>query len=139
MLSRFCSSLVVVASIVLLVGCDVDSRNQTKPPLNTSTSVPPTATRLLPTNTATLTPTLEPTATRIPVFTLPPSTRPPTSPPTSPPCNIKGNISFNTGEKIYHVPGGEFYNSTVIDPRYGERWFCTEAEAVANGWRRSSR
>lgn len=23
-------------------------------------------------------------------------------------CNIKGNISYNTSERIYHVPGGEF-------------------------------
>lgn len=58
----------------------------------------------------------------------------------SPPagCNIKGNIAFNTGEKIYHVPGGIFYNETTIDPRYGEKWFCTEQEAINNGWRRSS-
>lgn len=59
----------------------------------------------------------------------------------SPPqgCAIKGNVSYDTGERIYHVPGGQFYNATVIDPRYGERWFCTEAEARANGWRRSAR
>jgi hypothetical protein len=24
-------------------------------------------------------------------------------------CDIKGHISFNTGEKIYHVPGQEYY------------------------------
>jgi hypothetical protein len=50
-------------------------------------------------------------------------------------CDIKGNVSFNTGEKIYHLPGDSFYGSTTIDPAYGERWFCTEAEALANGWR----
>ena len=50
---------------------------------------------------------------------------------------IKGNISLSTGEKIYHVPGGEFYDRTVIDEAKGERWFCTEAEAVAAGWRKS--
>jgi micrococcal nuclease len=52
---------------------------------------------------------------------------------------IKGNISQSTGEKIYHVPGGEFYDKTVIDEPAGERWFCTEQEAVAAGWRRSKR
>jgi micrococcal nuclease len=52
---------------------------------------------------------------------------------------IKGNISFRTGEKIYHVPGGEFYENTQINPQDGEQWFCTEAEAVAAGWRRSMR
>jgi micrococcal nuclease len=52
---------------------------------------------------------------------------------------IKGNISLRTGEKIYHVPGGEYYDLTVIDEAKGERWFCTEAEAVAAGWRKSKR
>jgi hypothetical protein len=54
-------------------------------------------------------------------------------------CDIKGNISLNTGERIYHVPGGEFYGPTVISPQHGERWFCSEQEARAAGWRRSRR
>lgn len=52
---------------------------------------------------------------------------------------IKGNISKTTGEKIYHVPGGEFYDKTVIDEAEGERWFCTEQEAIEASWRRSKR
>lgn len=52
-------------------------------------------------------------------------------------CDIKGNISINSGERIYHVPGQEFYDDTVIRTEYGERWFCTEAEARAAGWRRA--
>jgi micrococcal nuclease len=52
---------------------------------------------------------------------------------------IKGNISKTTGEKIYHVPDGEFYDKTVIDEATGERWFCTEQEAIEAGWRRSKR
>ena len=52
---------------------------------------------------------------------------------------IKGNTSQSTGEKIYHVPDGEFYDKTAIDEAAGERWFCTEQEAVAAGWRRSKR
>jgi hypothetical protein len=52
---------------------------------------------------------------------------------------IKGNISFRTGEKIYHVPGGAFYDDTQIATEDGERWFCAEADAVAAGWRRSMR
>lgn len=51
---------------------------------------------------------------------------------------IKGNISSG-GEKIYHVPGGSFYEQTVIDEAAGERWFCSEADAVAAGWRKSLR
>lgn len=49
---------------------------------------------------------------------------------------IKGNISAS-GEKIYHVPGGAFYDKTVVDETNGEHWFCTEAEAVTAGWRKS--
>lgn len=58
---------------------------------------------------------------------------------TKPGCNIKGNISHETGNKVYHVPGAEDYDSTVIDPTRGERWFCTESEAIANGWRKAPR
>lgn len=55
---------------------------------------------------------------------------------TSPHCRIKGNVSAR-GERIYHPPGCRYYGSTVIDPARGERWFCSEAEAVAAGWRRT--
>lgn len=54
-------------------------------------------------------------------------------------CHIKGNISYNTGERIYHMPGDEFYGPTIIDPLKGERWFCSEADAQAAGWRRAWR
>ena len=53
-------------------------------------------------------------------------------------CRIKGNISRG-GERIYHLPGGQYYDRARIDPAKGERWFCTEAEARAAGWRRSRR
>jgi micrococcal nuclease len=49
---------------------------------------------------------------------------------------IKGNINAE-GVKIYHVPGGGSYTATVITPANGERWFCTEQEAQANGWRKA--
>mgnify|MGYP000728184890 CR=1 FL=1 len=54
-----------------------------------------------------------------------------------PGCTIKGNISISTGKKLYHLPGMEDYKSTRIDPAKGERWFCTESEAIANGWRKA--
>jgi hypothetical protein len=54
-------------------------------------------------------------------------------------CSIKGNISYNSGEKIYHVVGQTFYDDTIISPDKGERWFCSEEEAVAAGWRKSRR
>jgi endonuclease YncB( thermonuclease family) len=53
-------------------------------------------------------------------------------------CRIKGNVS-SRGERIYHVPGGAFYSRTRIDTSKGERWFCSESEARAAGWRRSKR
>ena len=48
-------------------------------------------------------------------------------------CRIKGNVSQNG--RIYHVPGSPSYDQTKIDESKGERWFCTEAEARAEGWR----
>jgi len=57
----------------------------------------------------------------------------------SQPCDIKGNISIDTGERIYHVPGQKYYATTRISPQYGERWFCSEAEARAAGWRKARR
>lgn len=49
-------------------------------------------------------------------------------------CRIKGNIS-SSGEKIYHMPGTQSYESTKINLRKGERWFCSEHEALQAGWR----
>jgi len=51
-------------------------------------------------------------------------------------CNIKGNISTE-GEKIYHIPVCEYYSRTVITESKGERWFCSEEEALAAGWRKA--
>lgn len=55
-----------------------------------------------------------------------------------PDCPIKGNIN-SRGERIYHVPGGQFYDRTIVDQSKGQRWFCSEEEARAAGWRRSMR
>ncbi|MBX5155342.1 succinoglycan biosynthesis protein exoi [Rhizobium lentis] len=52
-------------------------------------------------------------------------------------CRIKGNISIDTGERIFHVPGQKYYEPTKITAKYGERWFCSEFEAWAAGWRKS--
>lgn len=59
--------------------------------------------------------------------------------PASGECNIKGNVSMDDGDRIYHVPGQRYYAETVINARHGERWFCSEAEARAAGWRKSRR
>ncbi|MDO0823088.1 nuclease-related domain-containing protein [Desulfosporosinus nitroreducens] len=44
---------------------------------------------------------------------------------------IKGNINAK-GEKIYHVPSGKYYDSTIP-----EEWFLTEKDAQQAGFRRS--
>jgi len=51
-------------------------------------------------------------------------------------CNIKGNISAS-GEKIYHLPECGSYAKTQIDEKRGERWFCSEEEALEAGWRKA--
>lgn len=48
-------------------------------------------------------------------------------------CLIKGNIS--SSGKIYHTPSSPWYDRTKINPAKGERWFCSEEEAEAAGWR----
>jgi endonuclease YncB( thermonuclease family) len=58
---------------------------------------------------------------------------PPMSQAPRPGCDIKGNISGNG--RIYHLPGGAYYARTRIDESRGERWFCSESEARAAGWR----
>ncbi len=48
-------------------------------------------------------------------------------------CIIKGNIS-GSGQ-IYHMPHNRDYARTRINLSNGERWFCSEQEARAAGWR----
>jgi endonuclease YncB( thermonuclease family) len=51
-------------------------------------------------------------------------------------CRIKGNVG-SKGDRIYHMPGDRWYDRTVITASKGERWFCSEGEAKAAGWRRA--
>jgi hypothetical protein len=53
-------------------------------------------------------------------------------------CRIKGNISAS-GARIYHRPGQRDYDATRIREEAGERWFCSEADARAAGWRAAKR
>ena len=51
-------------------------------------------------------------------------------------CSIKGNVSANG--RIYHMPGQRDYGRVTM--RGAEtRWFCSEDEARAAGWRRALR
>lgn len=48
-------------------------------------------------------------------------------------CAIKGNVTARG--RIYHMPWSPWYARVRLDAGRGERWFCTEAEAMAAGWR----
>ena len=48
-------------------------------------------------------------------------------------CPIKGNITSNG--YIYHAPWSPWYDRTRVHEAKGERWFCSEEEAVAAGFR----
>ena len=111
----------------------------------TDTPVPPTNTPSPPTSTPTA---ARPTNTPAPIVAPPVRTGPLVplftcaggcAEPPDPSCNIKGNISIASQEKIYHVPGQRNYDDTEISPEGGERWFCTEEEAIAAGWRKAMR
>ena len=55
----------------------------------------------------------------------------------SPECIIKGNVN-RQGERIYHLPGqGTYAKINMEDPR--KRWFCSEDDARAAGWRPAKR
>lgn len=49
-------------------------------------------------------------------------------------CTVKGNVDAE-GRRIYHMPWSQWYDVTTITAARGERWFCSEAEARAAGWR----
>jgi len=52
-------------------------------------------------------------------------------------CNIKGNVGRGAdAEKIYFLTHCQNYDRVMIDPRKGDAYFCTEAEAVEAGFRK---
>ncbi len=48
-------------------------------------------------------------------------------------CPIKGAI-HPSGARIFYPPGSRVYDRISIDSEKGERWFCTEQEALEAGW-----
>ena len=48
-------------------------------------------------------------------------------------CAIKGNVS-RSGQ-VYHMPWSPWYAKVSMALDKGKRWFCSEAEALAAGWR----
>jgi Staphylococcal nuclease homologue len=55
----------------------------------------------------------------------------------SPQCIIKGNVN-RQGERIYHMPGQLAYAHINMEDRR-KRWFCSEYDAQAAGWRPATR
>lgn len=55
-----------------------------------------------------------------------------TTNPSNPKCVVKGNLK--EGHRIYTVPGCRSYNTTEMRPTEGDRWFCTESEAIKAGF-----
>ena len=52
---------------------------------------------------------------------------------------IKCNINRATGEKIYHLPFDQKYDSVVIEEKKGECYAFTVQEAENKGFRRAFR
>jgi hypothetical protein len=50
---------------------------------------------------------------------------------------IKCNIARQSGERIYHLPFDQQYDSTVVEPERGECYVTTAGEAEAFGFRRA--
>jgi len=50
-------------------------------------------------------------------------------------CRIKGTVTANGG-RFYHTPLDDGFDSIRIDPKRGERLFCSDDEARQAGWKR---
>lgn len=119
-------------SIVLLIWfiLSVKSASQVEP-TPTSTAVPTEEEQTEVKNSVNVQPSVAPTLTPIPTPTINPKLL--IRYEEEGQCLIKGNIN-SKGEKIYHIPGSSSYASTKIDTKAGERWFCTEYDALRAGW-----
>lgn len=53
----------------------------------------------------------------------------------NPDCDIKGNAR---SDKIYYKPDCGFYNQVIVQLYLGDRWFCSEKEAIEAGYRKPS-
>ena len=73
----------------------------------------------------------------VPTATILPTRIPPTQTAKTEACLIKGNVSKRNGnQKIYHCPNWDDYSKTEVNRSEGDRWFCTEEEALAAGFRK---
>lgn len=58
--------------------------------------------------------------------------------PVDPNCRIKGNIDEDTHKKSYHLLSCRDYDRVTIDRDRGEKFFCNEKEAQADGFTKAS-
>ena len=49
-------------------------------------------------------------------------------------CLIKGNNREGYDTSIYKFPGCKSYNTTKVETDLGDRWFCSEEEAIEAGY-----
>jgi endonuclease YncB( thermonuclease family) len=49
-------------------------------------------------------------------------------------CRIKGTVAAD-GQRVYLVPDNPDYAAATVAEGRGERWFCSEMEAIGAGWR----
>ena len=48
-------------------------------------------------------------------------------------CLVKGNLD-KLDKRQYHLPGFRHYEQTVVNLEHGDRWFCSEEEAIKAGF-----
>jgi endonuclease YncB( thermonuclease family) len=53
-------------------------------------------------------------------------------------CVVKGVITEGE-QRIFYIPSDDTYNDYKVDPKKGERMFCSDDEAILAGWNRFPR
>lgn len=51
-------------------------------------------------------------------------------------CQIKGNLD-KLDHRWYHLPSFRHYDQVKVNLDHGDRWFCTEEEAITAGFKRA--
>ncbi len=51
-------------------------------------------------------------------------------------CSIKGNLRSNI--KSYYLPSCDTYDQVIVDEAYGDMWFCSEDEALSQGFMKAA-
>lgn len=51
-------------------------------------------------------------------------------------CVVKGNVDMND-KRFYHLPTFRHYSQVVMNLEKGDRWFCSEKDAISAGFHRA--